>query len=130
MTGNNHDRFSLFGTPLFIFAASQCLSQWPLIIATAGYTLGWVFLSPDLDLPRSNPLRRWGALKWIWIPYEKTHDHRGLSHWPIVGSMGRSLYLGLPIFALLWLRNPNILAQWPELMPMLLFLYAGIEAAC
>jgi uncharacterized metal-binding protein len=51
-------------------------------------------LSPDLDLP-SRPFKRWGWLRWIWIPYQKVTRHRSIfSHGPIVGTTLRVIYLG------------------------------------
>jgi len=52
-----------------------------------------LMLSPDLDL-NSRPFQRWGWLRWIWIPYQKSMRHRSVfSHGPIIGTTLRILYL-------------------------------------
>ncbi len=55
---------------------------------------GLIF-GPDLDL-YSFHYKRWGKLRWLWQPYQKAIKHRSIwSHGPIVGTIGRSLYLSL-----------------------------------
>ena len=57
----------------------------------------------DLDL-NSCELRRWGPLKFIWLPYTKLVPHRSLiSHGLIVGGVIRALYLGVATTLLFWL---------------------------
>ena len=53
----------------------------PTVVALGlGVTLATYFLSPDLDL-NSRIYRRWGLLRWIWIPYQRVIHHRSwLSH--------------------------------------------------
>lgn len=58
---------------------------------------GVFFLSPDLDT-KSKAYRRWSFLRFIWIPYMKLVKHRSfLSHFPVVSSIIRSIYLTLSI---------------------------------
>ena len=64
------------------------------LIAASSHLLGGLYLSPDLDL-KSLPWKRWGALRFLWIPYQRIPHRHWLSHAPIVGSIGRLLYLGL-----------------------------------
>ncbi len=48
---------------------------------------------PDLDI-YSRQYQRWGLLRWIWIPYQKSLRHRSfLSHGPIIGTTLRVIYL-------------------------------------
>jgi uncharacterized metal-binding protein len=48
---------------------------------------------PDLDV-YSRQYRRWGMLRWIWIPYQRGMRHRSFwSHGPVVGTAVRILYL-------------------------------------
>ncbi len=64
----------------------------------AGSFLFATFLmSPDLDLQQSTPTQNWGLLKVLWKPYNKRSKHRGLSHFPVVGTFSRLLYLSLLI---------------------------------
>ena len=52
-------------------------------------------LGPDLDI-RSVQYRRWGLLRWIWLPYQKALKHRStLSHGPIIGTAIRVIYMGV-----------------------------------
>lgn len=49
---------------------------------------------PDLDI-YSRPYQRWGFLRFIWLPYQKSLRHRSLlSHGPIIGTTLRVVYLG------------------------------------
>lgn len=61
----------------------------------AGYLMGMLFLSPDLDLARTRPARRWGWLAVVWRPYAALFRHRGLSHHVLWGPLTRIAYLGI-----------------------------------
>ena len=59
------------------------------LIAAASCLAGGLWLSPDLDT-RSNALRRWGALGFLWWPYRLLIPHRSLwSHGPLLGTTAR-----------------------------------------
>ena len=63
------------------------------VIAAAAFLIGGLWLSPDLDT-RSNALRRWGQLAFIWWPYRRLIRHRSIwSHGPLIGTAVRLLYL-------------------------------------
>lgn len=71
---------------------------------SAGCALGTI-VTPDLDLV--NPLDRVPVLGWLygayWFGYRAAIPHRDrYSHAPIVGTLGRALYL-LPLWFALWL---------------------------
>jgi uncharacterized metal-binding protein len=54
-----------------------------------------LIFGPDLDL-YSFHYKRWGKLRWLWRPYQQAIKHRSIwSHGPIVGTIGRILYLSL-----------------------------------
>ncbi|WP_287369675.1 metal-binding protein [Oceanithermus sp.] len=63
----------------------------------AGFLLGTLWITPDLDLAerrnRPRPLRFWGLLKPLWVPYGLLFRHRGLSHTWIAGPLSRILYI-------------------------------------
>ena len=65
----------------------------------AGYLVGSLWVTPDLDLAeRKNtprPARLWGWLRLLWVPYGRLFRHRGLSHTWVVGPLTRVLYLVL-----------------------------------
>lgn len=71
-----------------------------LVAFALSYTVGSLFLSPDLDLARSDPVHRWGPLRFLWLPYSAVFRHRGLSHSLILGPVTRLLYLALVAFLL------------------------------
>lgn len=95
-SGRTHDRITLWGLPLLAgitFSLTQS-GNLTLIISGAFLFSGLMF-GPDLDL-HSRPYKRWGPVRWIWIPYQKTLRHRSiLSHGPIIGTTLRLLYLSI-----------------------------------
>ncbi|GBE17996.1 hypothetical protein BMS3Abin16_00584 [archaeon BMS3Abin16] len=62
-----------------------------------GFLVSFFLFSPDLD-SRSASYRRWGALRFFWLPYIFVFRHRGLSHNPILGPLSRLIYVGLPLY--------------------------------
>jgi uncharacterized metal-binding protein len=67
---------------------------------TVSYFVGTVLLTPDLDLADRGvgPVRKWGPLGVLWIPYGLLHSHRGISHSYLLGPLIRLLYfLGLVV---------------------------------
>jgi uncharacterized metal-binding protein len=75
------------------------LSTESLLAFAFGFAFGMFFLSPDLDLTRSRPTRRWGWLSFLWWPYAKIFRHRGVSHHVIWGPLTRLGYLALIVGA-------------------------------
>ncbi len=77
---------------------------------SGGFLVSGLIFGPDLDL-YSFHYKRWGILRWLWRPYQKAIKHRSIwSHGPIIGTVGRILYLGL------WLGLAGVLylniSQW------------------
>jgi uncharacterized metal-binding protein len=62
------------------------------VVFLACYLFSSFLLSPDLDLARSRPMRHWGPLHWLWLPYAWAFRHRGLSHAPLLGTALRMIY--------------------------------------
>ena len=71
------------------------IGQHEIIAFGASYVLSMLLLSPDLDLTRSRAYRRWGPLRWLWLPYAALFKHRQLSHHPLFGLLTRIVYLML-----------------------------------
>jgi uncharacterized metal-binding protein len=72
---------------------------------SGGFLVSGLIFGPDLDL-YSYHYKRWGIFRYLWRPYQKTLKHRSIwSHGPIVGTIGRIVYLGLwlGLVGLLWL---------------------------
>jgi len=71
----------------------------PSFIAFAGgYLTGTFLITPDLDLAgkgNPRPLKRWGPLAFLWLPYGRVSAHRGLSHTWLAGPILRLVYLGV-----------------------------------
>jgi uncharacterized metal-binding protein len=62
---------------------------------SGGFLFSGLIFGPDLDL-YSFHYKRWGKLRWLWRPYQKVIKHRSIwSHGPIIGTIGRILYLSL-----------------------------------
>jgi uncharacterized metal-binding protein len=62
---------------------------------SGGFLFSGLIFGPDLDL-YSFHYKRWGKLRWLWRPYQQAIKHRSIwSHGPIIGTIGRILYLSL-----------------------------------
>ena len=88
------------------------------IIATMGmFMFGVMYLSPDLDLPRTEPLQRWGWLKIAWALFEKRIPHRSRwSHGWLLGAIMIQLnFLAIIIVLIVFLR----LCWLPLIEPMI-----------
>ncbi|HEY9740809.1 MAG TPA: metal-binding protein [Coleofasciculaceae cyanobacterium] len=94
-SGSTHDRITLWSLPVVTGLTVALTRSGNLtLLVSGGFLFSGLMLSPDLDL-RSRPFKRWGWLRWIWIPYQKAMHHRSVfSHGPIVGTTLRVLYLG------------------------------------
>jgi len=76
----------------FLWVDGRVTEQAILTFAVS-YILSMALLSPDLDLSRSRASRRWGLLRWLWVPYAIVFRHRQMSHHLILGPLTRVLYL-------------------------------------
>jgi uncharacterized metal-binding protein len=139
-SGRSHDRAT------WALSLPFGLLWWPLLglagVACAGlaFLLGGLLLSPDLDT-RSNPTRRWGPLRLLWWPYRRLLRHRSVvSHSPVLGTLGRLLYLGALLIGLSWLGQPlgapgpAALVQraqqlWQAHQPLVIAALVGLEAS-
>jgi uncharacterized metal-binding protein len=91
-SGRNHDRAILFASPLVLVVGCWQFGELG-IIAGASHLLGGLYLSPDLDLI-SRPYKRWGVLRFIWLPDQRLIPYRSpLSHAPVLGLLLRLAYL-------------------------------------
>ncbi|KCZ73356.1 uncharacterized metal-binding protein [Candidatus Methanoperedens nitroreducens] len=68
----------------------------------AGYYIGTDFITPDLDI-KSRVIRRWGALRVIWLPYMWIFKHGQSSHNIVYGAVVRMLYLGIIVLGVYYL---------------------------
>lgn len=95
-SGHTHDRVTLWSLPgvaglTFSYTRSSNLT----LLVAGGFLLGGLVFGPDLDI-YSRQYQRWGVLRWIWLPYQKSLRHRSvLSHGPLLGTTVRLAYLAL-----------------------------------
>ena len=120
-SGRTHDRITLYALPLVAGVTLwQSRSSNVTLLVAGGFLFGGLMFGPDLDI-YSLQYQRWGFLRWIWLPYQKSLRHRSfLSHGPIIGTTLRVLYLAcllavlalfvLVIVAKLW----NLTFTWHD----------------
>jgi uncharacterized metal-binding protein len=116
-SGQTHDRITLWTLPV---AAGLTLavthSSTLTLIVSGGFLFSGLMLGPDLDV-RSVQFKRWGWLRWIWIPYRGSLRHRSpYSHAPVTGTVVRVAYLllwlGLIGFVSLTIANELLQLGW------------------
>jgi uncharacterized metal-binding protein len=108
-SGRTHDRITLWCIPALAAVTYQATHS-PQItgIVTGSFLFSGLMFGPDLDI-HSKQYKRWGPVRWIWLPYRKSMRHRSvLSHGPLVGTTVRIAYL-LLLLLLLWLM---VIAGW------------------
>lgn len=99
--GKTHDRITLWSLPLVAGAAfSLTWNDRLTLIVSGGFLFSGLMFGPDLDI-NSRQYQRWGWLRWIWLPYQRSLGHRScLSHGPVIGTLLRILYLLFWVFIL------------------------------
>jgi uncharacterized metal-binding protein len=95
-SGRTHDRITLWSLPIVAGVTFERTQSGELtLLVASGFLLGGLMLGPDLDI-HSRQYRRWGGLRWLWLPYRKYVRHRSfLSHGPLIGTTVRLLYLAV-----------------------------------
>ena len=74
-----------------------------VVLFTATYLFAGYACAGDLDLD-SREFRRWGLLRFIWLPYRTLVPHRSwVSHGLLFGGLIRVLYLAAASTLLFWL---------------------------
>ena len=77
-------------------AATTLVMGWQPLhtgVLLIGYTFATFFMNPDLDI-NSVGYQSWGWLRFIWWPYQKVLGHRcWVSHFPVVSTILRIIYL-------------------------------------
>ncbi|MGK7939684.1 MAG: metal-binding protein [Crocosphaera sp.] len=93
-SGRTHDRITLISLlPLAVLGLMVTgRGEWILWFSGA-YLFSGLMFGPDLDI-YSLQYKRWGLLRWIWLPYQWCLKHRSFfSHGFIVGTVIRIIYL-------------------------------------
>lgn len=87
------------------------IKGWPVEPVAVGATIGWA-VSPDADVDHATVeelwwdqipfVGRWIGTGWqmFWLFYARSHSHRGISHWPLLGTAGRAAYIALWLLAI------------------------------
>ena len=124
-SGKTHDRVNIASTVMAgVVGIKMGFGVYDVLAFSLGSLVATFWFSPDLDLSYSKPVKRWGKLSFIWLPYSLLIPHRGISHVPVVGILTRFGYIFV-IFATLWflltgnLYNLELLPS--KLKPSLLF---------
>lgn len=96
-SGRTHDRITLWSLPLITgMTFGQTRSSHLTLIVASCFLFSGLMFGPDLDIQRSYHFQRWGWLRWLWLPYQKSVRHRSfLSHGPVIGTAVRLLYLSI-----------------------------------
>jgi uncharacterized metal-binding protein len=92
-SGRNHDRITLWSLPWIIALSLYLTKNGKLTLIVAGaFLFSGLMFGPDLDI-YSIQFKRWGQLRWIWLPYQNQLRHRSLlSHGLFVGTTIRVVY--------------------------------------
>jgi uncharacterized metal-binding protein len=117
-SGRTHRTITRTFAPLLGAACGSLAGSLALGVAVALGCYAGVWVHPDWDIDKHAPLWRW--------PYAKAIAHRSpLSHWPVLGTLGRLAYLGLlasPLWVVvevgLWVAGrtePLVWVTWYEL---------------
>jgi uncharacterized metal-binding protein len=132
--GKTHERLTLKTLPLAIFLGgiAACGGHDVALFALPiGHAMG-IIIGPDLDLRTrtraERHLQRIALLTWPLLVMSNLYAivfgsrrwpfvHRGISHWPVVGTLTRWLWFGGPVALLLVATgNETALAMhWPAL---------------
>lgn len=95
-SGRTHDSITLWSLPFVAgITFERTHSSNLTLLVSGGFLFSGLMFGPDLDI-YSQQYRRWGLLRWIWLPYRKGLRHRSLwSHGVLVGTIVRVVYLGI-----------------------------------
>ncbi|MFM8294105.1 MAG: metal-binding protein [Microcystaceae cyanobacterium] len=93
-SGRTHDRLIWWGLPFVIGITYAGTRQGGLTVVTSvGYLFSGLMFGPDLDI-HSVQYKRWGWLRWVWLPYRQLLRHRSyFSHGFLLGTLFRLLYV-------------------------------------
>lgn len=110
-SGKTHDRVnSIFITLLvLVLFFYNLINDVSILYFVLGFMVGTFYLGPDLDL-RSNLYYRWGALRFIWHPYQNMLSHRSVwSHFPLISDIIRYIWIGMMYSVFL---SPYIISKY------------------
>lgn len=93
-SGKTHDRITLWTLPWIVGGTLILTRDGELTLIVAGaFLFSGLMFGPDLDI-YSIQFKRWGLLRYFWLPYQKLFRHRSFfSHGLIIGTVIRLFYL-------------------------------------
>ncbi|MGL5032417.1 MAG: metal-binding protein [Microcystaceae cyanobacterium] len=103
-SGRTHDRLTWLLLPGVAAIAYGVTRSGGLTLAVSGaFLFSGLMFGPDLDI-HSVQYKRWGWLRWLWLPYRKMLRHRSLiSHGFLVGTFFRLFYVAICFTAIAFL---------------------------
>jgi uncharacterized metal-binding protein len=114
-SGRTHDFITIvsgaIAAPMVLESNLPDINPTNAIVLLGSYLLSGLLFSPDLDL-KSAPYKRWRALRFMWIPYQRLVPHRSwISHSFLLGPVLRVIYFAvvLSLLAFLVLVGVNAL---------------------
>jgi uncharacterized metal-binding protein len=103
---NTHRRFNyavfLIIATLFYIRDLIIFDMVQFLVLGAGFLAGTEFITPDLDTD-SRAIKRWGAIRALWLPYRLLFKHGKSSHNIVYGAVVRLLYISLIILGVYYL---------------------------
>jgi uncharacterized metal-binding protein len=139
-TGKVHDKITLYLIlPVFAINLLVLKDNISSLICTLSFLFAGLMFGPDLDT-FSHQYKRWGFLRFLWIPYQKFGGHRSFlnqSHDALFGPVFRLCYLGLLWLIFAWLSwhffnfNLNLVLFWLQkylelsLLQLLILFFVG-----
>ena len=127
-SGRTHDRINAMATASFVLAGLST-ARLDLLVCAVGLAIGTFWLSPDLDLPRSNPSNRLGVVKLLYAPYRRLCGHHRslISHSPVLSTMIRFVYTFTPLIALAVVSGHQDIVKMIITNNLFLWFYLGLE---
>ncbi|MEA5508469.1 metal-binding protein [Crocosphaera sp. UHCC 0190] len=100
-SGRTHDRITVLSLPGLALVGYIFTRRFDLILWFSGaYLFSGLMFGPDLDI-YSLQYKRWGIIRWIWLPYRSCLKHRSFfSHGFLVGTLLRVVYLSTIVMIL------------------------------
>lgn len=93
-SGRTHDRITLWSLPVIVgLTTLSTRNPTVTLLVAGGYLFSGLMFGPDLDI-YSVQFKRWGYLRGLWIPYQRSMRHRSrFSHGFLLGTTLRLGYL-------------------------------------
>lgn len=127
-SGRTHDRINTAAT-LSLLMGGLAKGDINIVSCSVGLAIGTIWLSPDLDLPRSNPTNRLGVVKLLYAPYRRLCGHHRslISHSPVLSTLIRFVYTFTPLIILAVVSGHQATVSLILNHSLFLWFYLGLE---